>query len=67
SFNTVPGVTAPNHGTTPVGSGKVSVSNSWGGVVVQAVEPAPGRRPADQAGPAAPGHSSRNMPNSTES
>ncbi|WP_445269349.1 PKD domain-containing protein [Streptomyces sp. DSM 41634] len=31
SLNTIPGVTVPNHVTTPVGSGKVSVSNSWGG------------------------------------
>ncbi|MGR4882857.1 PKD domain-containing protein [Streptomyces sp. LARHCF249] len=31
SLNTLPGATVPNHVTTPVGSGKVSVSNSWGG------------------------------------
>ncbi|MFB7466118.1 PKD domain-containing protein [Streptomyces sp. NPDC056224] len=31
SLNTLPGATVPNHVTTPVGSGKVSVFNSWGG------------------------------------
>ncbi|MFD7833751.1 PKD domain-containing protein [Streptomyces sp. NPDC059761] len=31
SLNTLPGLTVPNHVTTPVGDGKVSVFNSWGG------------------------------------
>ncbi|MFG2342309.1 hypothetical protein [Streptomyces yangpuensis] len=31
SLNTLPGITVPNHVTTPVGSGKVNVLNSWGG------------------------------------
>ncbi|MFE5719597.1 PKD domain-containing protein [Streptomyces erythrochromogenes] len=31
SLNTLPGATVPNHVTTPVGSGKVSIFNSWGG------------------------------------
>ncbi|MFJ6778596.1 PKD domain-containing protein [Streptomyces yangpuensis] len=31
SLNTLPGLTVPNHVMTPVGDGKVSVGNSWGG------------------------------------
>ncbi|MGW0752926.1 PKD domain-containing protein [Streptomyces sp. NPDC002587] len=31
SLNVLPGASVPNHVTTPVGSGKVSVFNSWGG------------------------------------
>ncbi|MEU9250639.1 PKD domain-containing protein [Streptomyces sp. NPDC048270] len=31
SLNTLPGLTVPNHVTTPVADGKVSVFNSWGG------------------------------------
>ncbi|MFE1832239.1 PKD domain-containing protein [Streptomyces yangpuensis] len=31
SLSTLPGLTVPNHVTTPVGDGKVSVGNSWGG------------------------------------
>ncbi|MFB6617962.1 hypothetical protein ACFCV9_27725 [Streptomyces sp. NPDC056367] len=31
SLNTLPGLTVPNHVMTPVGDGKVSVFNSWGG------------------------------------
>ncbi|MFD6971736.1 PKD domain-containing protein [Streptomyces sp. NPDC059979] len=31
SLSALPGLTVPNHVTTPVGDGKVSVSNSWGG------------------------------------
>ncbi|MEC4576527.1 PKD domain-containing protein [Streptomyces virginiae] len=31
SLNTLPGITVPNHVTTPVGSGKVNIFNSWGG------------------------------------
>ncbi|MBT2445623.1 PKD domain-containing protein [Streptomyces sp. ISL-43] len=31
SLNTLPGVTVPNHVTTPVASGKVSIFNSYGG------------------------------------
>ncbi|MFI6147189.1 PKD domain-containing protein [Streptomyces sp. NPDC051109] len=31
SLNTLPGLTVPNHVTTPVGDGKVNVFNSWGG------------------------------------
>ncbi|MFJ7264530.1 PKD domain-containing protein [Streptomyces globosus] len=31
SLNTRPGETVPNHVTTPVGGGKVSIWNSWGG------------------------------------
>ncbi|MEJ8643397.1 PKD domain-containing protein [Streptomyces sp. MS1.HAVA.3] len=31
SLSALPGLTVPNHVTTPVGDGKVSVGNSWGG------------------------------------
>ncbi|MFJ4775337.1 PKD domain-containing protein [Streptomyces sp. NPDC088762] len=31
SLNTLPGLTVPNHVTTPVASGRVNVFNSWGG------------------------------------
>ncbi|MEU4732064.1 right-handed parallel beta-helix repeat-containing protein [Streptomyces sp. NPDC023588] len=31
SLNTLPGATIPNHVITPVGEGKVSIFNSWGG------------------------------------